>query len=105
MYIATSLEKAIYEIMCDETIFPIGFRGYFKDIRDKIVPIIKTNDQFKQIDDEKISHSICQVLQTRNNSIRNTNYKDFQDNQSIIRDISSVRISQHKNLYVFGCML
>ena len=104
IYISTKIQAAIYEILCDEDVFPIETFMYFRDIAKIIVPKIKQMPEFQDMNPDNIEHNLSQVLQTRNNCIRNTNRHEYIQKGAIVRDISSVMVSPKRNKYCFGCL-
>lgn len=108
----TPLEKAIYEVICNEDIFEIGFKGTSAEIAEIVKPYIDLH----LLIGEDFENNVRQVLQ-RNNCIRNkyiTNSKselqehpDDYYNDLIKRDIATIKINLVKphgrNLYLFGC--
>lgn len=107
--IHTTIQDAIYDILCDYNRFPIGNRYDIKGIYKIVIPILQRNSCFVTLTQEDIKHNIRQVIQTRSNSIRNTNYCQYKSKGLIKRDIASViyKINgkKHSNIYIFGCLL
>ncbi len=110
MYINTELHRFIYNFLCDEQLFKVGDTFTSREVYDKLFEHINSINAIVPNNPSKddFYHTVRQVLQTRNNSVRNTNRNDYLANNAIIRDIGNVTISNQgqngRSLYTFGCL-
>lgn len=126
----TPLEQAIYDVLCDVNIFKVGFCDYSAQIAKIVKPHINSN-LLNNISDKDFNNNVRQVLETRNNCIRNKYIYKYRDklekiphlfpnttvskyyNHLIRRDIATVKTivpekgskGNGRNKYLFGCLL
>ncbi len=114
----TPLEQAIYDVLCDITVFKIGDTYDSTDIANITKPHINPN-LLNGISTEQFNHNVRQVLETRNNCMRNKYIYRYETgippksnnfyNHLIRRDIATVKIDLNgmhgHNKYLFGCLL
>jgi hypothetical protein len=99
LFMANTIQETVRDIICDVSVFRVGYSSDYKTIAHKVVKQVRNQyPAFANESDANIRHHLSKTLEVNSNHAENK----YRGKYHCSRDISKVCVSPRRYRYTFG---